>query len=82
MWEWRVFWVALVTGPDIFELLKVKAPNFEAARTDVYIVVTKDVGIKWRDDTNLEYKVRDAVNASVGCELWDKVSEPHTESAL
>ncbi len=62
-----------VQGPDIFQLLNAKAPTSEAPRTDVYICVTDDVGVKWRDEKTLEFKVRMQVNESIGCELWNKV---------
>lgn len=74
MWEWRVFLAAAqLLDVDVFSLLNKRNPWSETSRTDIYINVTKDVGVKWRGGGKLEVKLKTDDSANQGSELWSKV---------
>jgi len=70
-WEWRLFFQA--GEVDVWKLLKQKQPLFAVShkRTDVYVLCTESVSVKFRHSESLEFKIREKRH-ECGAELWAK----------
>lgn len=69
-WEWRVFCKEPL---EVWKLLRQRPSLFSGAkRTDLYVLCTDSVSIKFRHGEHLEFKIREKRHES-GAELWSKV---------
>lgn len=70
-WEWRLFFPA--GGLDVWQLLNQKQSLFAVLhkRTDVYVLCTEAISVKFRHSESLEFKIREKRHES-GVEFWSK----------
>ena len=71
-WEWRLFFPA--GALDVWQLLNQKQSLFAVShkRTDVYVLCTETVSVKFRHGESLEFKIREKRH-ECGAELWSKI---------